>query len=940
VLIRGEAGIGKTRLVTDIVEEAKAEGRLVLTGRCIDLVGPGIPYLALSTALFPVRDAYPELSRLTGELDQPSDLQSARLRLLREMRSAIEELAKDRDTVLLIEDLHWADASTLDAVTYLAHSVRRRGVTIIATYRTDGDRTFTTEALADRVAELVRARAVTIVELGPLDHDSIKTLVERAAESSVPASVAEQIVARCGGNPFFAEELISAAAAGTDRLPDVLRHVLLRSITSLPADTLATLEAVAAAGRPVAYSLLCDVTGLPHQQLQVALREATDARVLVCDENTYRFRHALQAEVVASTLLPGRREHLHHSIAQTFEQAVRGGATDITTAEVAEQWARAGNPASALAASVVAARKAVAAAGLEEGLRHLQRVIDFWPAVADAETTAGIDLPSVLTWAAELADLTGHGRRAAQLVRDAIEHLGPGACLKQTGELHERLGTYLLPIGDRQAGLAAFRQAVTSVPNHPPTSARARALVGLGTALMLSYRHADSRDVCERAIDVAERASDETTAARARAVLGLDLCYLGDPPVGQKLLSDARRRALKSATPREVTHSDVLLCDVLVLSGHFDDAVAVARDGLAYADDAGLARGYGLLLAAYGAEALLGLGEWDDAGDLLATALLDDASYWSHFSQLLQAELSMLRGDYDSASRHVDAGKRAAGEPTSSVRYVRVVAELAIWSGRPEEALDAIAAIDPVPDWHAPRLAALAMRAEADAIADRLASAAFDQHVAELPNVGRRLLARVTTEMKRRGSIGDLAEAWRLLAVAEQTRATARDVSGEPEPHAWQAAHQAWTARRNPYLVAYCAWRWVEAELAAGATADATELTTRVRVAATSAERLGADPLLKQIRLLATRTRLGIVGLEPDHAQALARALTLTPREGQVLALVSLGHTNRQIAAELDITAKTASVHVTHVLRKLGVQRRADAGAIAQRVAPNRATSP
>ena len=948
ILVTGEAGIGKTRLVSELAARAETGEPTVLSGRCIDLVGPGLPYLPLVEALRPLRGSsvladlpggLGELSRLVPELAGPERAVPAgervasdtQLQLFQELLAVLERLSEAAPLLFVLEDLHWADASTLDLVAFLAHAVTERHILIVATYRSDEPNA--AAPLQRLVAELVRARKATALELGPLDREDLEQLVAAATESVSP-ELATTIYERSEGNPFFAEELLAASARGDETLPRLLRDALLQRVGRLDAISRTVLRMAAAAGRDVPYALLAAVISLPEEQLLEALEDAVEHGVLVADQHAgaFRFRHTLLAEVVYATLLPGEREAVHGRLARALEEHPGLVAARTATGEAAQHWMSAGRPVEALVASVEAAGEAEAVSGLAEALQHVERALELWGHVPNPEELTGLELPALLAWAAELADLTGNGRRAAALTQRAIELLDENADPRVKGMLYERLGSYLLPWGAREEGLAAFEWAVELVPVEPPSAERVRVLSALGNALMLSWRHAESKAVCEEAIAIADLIEDDRPAIRAMSVLGIDLCYLGRPADGMRVLRRAQARARERGRPRDVTHSDVMLCEVLVATGKLMDAAQTALDGLTIARRTGLERSYGVLLAGYAAEALLEAGDWSRADEILDAALSPEGTYWSHYPHLLRAQLAIGRGELTAARQQLEAGAQGAREPTSAARHARLTAELALWEGRAGHAARAVEAGLRGPKTGAGfqriRLAAIGVQAAAEC--RQLASIGRDAAAVDSARrLARRLLAEARRCAEEVAAVNPDAGAWRAVAEAEHSR-----VEDRPSPERWQAAVTAWDELERPYPAACCRWRQAEALVATGRSAEAT---VAARAAHRVATRLGARTLQRELQLLAERARLDLVGLRAEDAHAPsteATALALTPREREVLQLLGRGYTNREIGAELVISVKTASVHVSHILGKLDVPSRIDAARIAQRLLP------
>jgi DNA-binding CsgD family transcriptional regulator len=384
----------------------------------------------------------------------------------------------------------------------------------------------------------------------------------------------------------------------------------------------------------------------------------------------------------------------------------------------------------------------------------------------------------------------------------------------------------------------------------------------------------------------------------------------------------------------------VAYAEVLIAAGRPREAAEVALDGMAIARRLGVERSFGALLAAYAAEASLETGEWDRAEELLAEAHRSGSAFWAHFPRLLHAQLAILRGDAAAARRHLSAGAQGERQPTSAARHARVVAELALWEGRPDAAASAIEAGLAGSDAgrspaHRLRLAAVGLRA----LADCAHSAALRRDATAVAAAGRRareLLVTARAAEPPAAAVTRDAAAWRALAEAENGRGGDR-----PDPERWRAAAVAWDALERPYPAAYCRWRLVEAVLtgpggpgrgAAGAADSPAEPVRAARAAHAAACALGAAPLRREVELLAQRCRLDLIGAPPAGPARPADALGLTAREIQVIVLLTRGYTNREIATELTISVKTASVHVSHIMRKLGVVRRVEAAAVAHRL--------
>jgi DNA-binding NarL/FixJ family response regulator len=580
---------------------------------------------------------------------------------------------------------------------------------------------------------------------------------------------------------------------------------------------------------------------------------------------------------------------------------------------------------------VSAARDAEEVSGLAEALRHLEHALALWERVPGAPAVAGSSLDAVLARAAELADVTGNAPRAAQLAQRAIEALG-NTDATRAGLLYERLGSYLLVQGHREAGLAAFFRSVELVPRDPPTPERVRVLAALGHALTFDKRFAESFEICEDAVTVAEAIGDERSALRARAIAAWDLSYLGRGDEAIERLLAVRGRIASHGAARELTHSYLLLCDALLVTGRPRDAACAALEGIDVARRLGLERSHGVGLAVNAATAFVATGEWERAEEVLATATRLGSSFWPHRAEMLYAELDLAHGEFEAASRRLEVAAPGATRPFAAAKYAALVAELALAEGRPEDAARAVddgIGLALLPEQ--PRLYALAVRAQAERA--QLAADRRDRKTAAAARSrATKLLEEARTAATAAARVSPDARAWRLAAEAEDTR------FDKPSPQAWQDAAAAFEELERPFSTAYCRWREAEAHVAAGAPRSLA--ADPARAAYEIARSLRAQPLQHQLELLAERARLYLA--EPSQSERtetlslLRSELGLTRREAQVLELVARGYTNREIAEALYLSVKTASVHVTNILRKLGVRSRVDAAAAAHRVGQRR----
>jgi DNA-binding CsgD family transcriptional regulator/tetratricopeptide (TPR) repeat protein len=926
----------------------------VLRGGCVPLGEEGLPFA-------PVTDA---LRGLAGDLDPaelaavagPASADLARLvpglawgadaaadagaadasqgRLFALLLGVVERLAASAPLLLIMEDLHWADRSTRDLVAFLAASLRSGRVLLLCTFRSD--ELHRLHPLRGLLGELARNRRVRRLELARFTRAELAEQLGGLLGADPPARLVDEVLARSEGNPFFTEELLLAGdAAGPAALPPSLQEVLLARVVRLGGGTQQVLGVAAAAGPGVTGSVLAAVTGMGEAALLDGLREAVDQKVLLPEPggDGYGFRHALLAEAVYGDLLPGERVRLHTALAGVLEAGVEAEGPPATrAARLAHHWSAAGDQPRALAASLQAAAAAEQVYAFAEAELQLERVLELWDRVPDAAGRAGMDRVALLARCAEMAYAAGDPDRAAQVVRQAVALVDGTRKPRRAGLLHEQLARYLRMFGAPGA-LGEQQQAVRLVPPGP-SAERARVLGSLAQLLVLVARFAEARGPAEDAVAIAGQVGARTEEANARTALGAALIHLGDADAGLTETEAAVRLAREAGEVVDLLRAIVNHSDGLLATGRLDEAAVVALDGIQQGRRLGMARSYGLPdLATNATEALVALGRWDEAEQVSREGLQaarSDAAYVA--LPLARAALELGRGDLDSAEARFRTAQRLLPapiiEPQRSGPLFAGLAEVALWRGDLGRARALVAEAVPLvaadPRYAAP-LYALGVRVEADRA--ELARARRPDEVAGDDGTAAALLERLQEAAAGPAAgIPELA-AWHALGRAERTRQ-----DGRPDPAAWAAAATAWERLGQPYRVAYASFRQAEALLAG--TGDRDTAAAALRRAAEVTGRLGARLLDAEVKALAQRARLHLA--PPATATAdtptPAQQLGLTPREAEVLALVAVGRSNRQIAQALFISPKTASVHVSNILAKLGVATRVEAAAVAHRL--------
>jgi len=938
VLVAGDAGVGKTRLLLALADRARRRGMRVLSGGCVELGDIGLPYLPVVDALRELADDPEEARLLAGaaltapglgrllpgiEPAEAAGDDLDQLQVLDALRAVLVGLSERSPVVLVLEDLHWADRATRDLVAFLARTLRSGRVTLAVSYRSD--ELHRRHPLRPLLAELVRLAAVERLELAPFTRAEVAEHLEAIAGGPLPADQVEAIHARSEGNPFYAEQLLAAGAGDAHvELPATLAEVLLARVQGLSEPARQVLRVAAVAGRRVPHRLLAGVAGRPEADLEQGLREAVGAGVLTSDAATgsYTFRHALLQEAVYGDLLPGERVRLHAAYARLLA-AEPGGAA----AELAHHCLASHDLVGALAASVRAASEAEAVLAPAEALRHLQRALALWERVAEPATVAGIDRVELTLRAAAAASAAGEQQRAASLAGDAARTAGDPA---QAARAYERLGRYLFDAGRIEEALDARAKAVELAPAQPPSRLRARVTAAIAQALVNARRRDDARRWCDEALAAARAAGSAADEADVLSTLGMIEQY--DDPANARTLFAAARAEAAGAGDLEVelralyNHAEVgrSMGDLASAGASFDDGAELAeRNGLGWSRF-GIFTRRGQLAVRYLT------GDWDECERLLAA--VPELVTTLAAAQVVAQGLGVLvaRARPAAPVRLRQLAGLAGADPFLDRDVAVWEAELAGWQGDLDRARSAIrrglAAADAVGHFdqvlEGAWVAMNGLSVEADR-AGQARAAGDAATLADATAAGRALLERVRADAERAPRAGLAHDVHvrgrRAKAEAEWTR-----LQGRSDPARWQAAVEAFSYG-NVYAVARCQWRLAEALAVAG---DRDQATAAARAAHATATRLEAAPLQSALEALARRGRLDLgVGRAAQRTPA-----GLTPRELEVLRLLVEGRSNRQIAEQLFISAKTASVHVTNLLAKLGVHSRLEAAAMARRL--------
>ncbi|MEV6258332.1 AAA family ATPase [Nocardia sp. NPDC051911] len=959
VLVGGEAGIGKSRLVAEFRTRLGAR-TVVAYGRCPEFGAKGVPFTpfvavmrtllrdqgveALAT-LLPVRPALarwlPELAARSGAAEADTD----RIRLFGEILTVLEQFSMTKPLLVVLEDLHWADDASLELLAFLVANIAEGDLFLVGTHRPADS-----EPLRKLIASLRRDPSVRLLNSAPLTrHEVGRQLAALRGREPEPGTIG-RIFERSRGIPLYVEALDPAP----EDTPAELSELLLDHLSDLSDQAASVLRLAAVAGSPVRHTLLAAASDLPEGALATALRQLVDQRLLVSTDTGYQFRHVLIRDAVYEDLLPAERQAMHSRLSQALATRRRKpGADRCPAAELAYHAHAAGELPLAFEAAWDAAAEAERVSAHRDQVHHLDRVLGLWDRVPEAAHRLDADRLDVLAAVVAACHRGGVVERGIAAADEALAATDARIAPERAARLHYyRAGLRNQSSGGGEDDLLA---ALTYLPSDRPTLLRGEILAELAAVRVFSGATAAENDA-RAAVEVAEQLRgdppvDDTSpvtasslrapgavatnpgggveaedtagadaarhrrhssvlredrsaaslAARAHAYLGL--AAASRPDVAMTHFEQAHAAADAAGNPGTLLTVVLWETALLVSAGADEAAIAAIQQGLRAAHESyRFAEAAPILLVKW-AQALTALGRWNEALDLIDESLTEQLPPLSTAALLLcHARIVLARGDDQAAAASAASAQPLLGNRRWARQYQiqlhTVQTEIAHAAGNPQRAAEIGAATLTADDLLAHPHEAWAL---AEAIArTRCAPMVLDSALARLP---------VTT------------------AVDAAYRTSCHAVrSGRPAD--WAAAVSSWQALGRPYELARALLETGRAELAAGDRAAARDA---LRSVLGLADELAAAPLAEQARQLADRA--GIELAEAGNRPATARPASisgLTPRELDVLRLVATGASNRQIAAELFISANTAGVHVSRILTKLGASSRTEAAAIAR----------
>jgi DNA-binding CsgD family transcriptional regulator len=913
VLLGGEAGVGKTRLVQRFTERAAADGAHVLFGGCVELSTEGLAYAPFTAALRQlVREQGPaavaallpegaerDLARLLPEFGEPSgdgETDTGRARLFEQFLTLLERLSDSRPTILVIEDIHWADRSSRDLIAFLSRNLHIPQVLIVMTYRSDD--LHRQHPLRPVLAELGRVHGVHRLDLPRLSRDEVAQQITGILGRVPEYSIVENVYERSEGIPLFVEAMLENGEECT--FPESMQDLILSAVERLPEETQRVLRIAAAGGIRVGHALLAAVSGLSDVELESALRPAIAGNVLqVADNRAYVFRHSLIREAVHEELLPGEHQRLHARYAEEISKDRTLVPPGRAPVELAHHWYGARNDLWALISAWEAARKSFKAFAYTEAVPLLERVLMLWDRVPDAAERIGADHTAVLEKAAAAAHAGGEADKGLKFVKAALSELDEAHEPGRVAQLIVQRAAFRTNKG-QMGVIDDLRDALRIAPEG--SIDRAEVLTPLSRHLMLRGEIVEASEAIAEGLRLARSHGDRCLEADLLMNLALGHSLNGELESSIKVNEQALEIGRQEGSGRIMTRAIGNNVDALIDIGRAEEAVRLSEQGWEIAKKYGRLRGSGLFIMNNWAETLESLGRWDEAIELVNSALSHGPHLKTRHALLrVRADIALARGELQLVES--------------------ILSEIGVFKDRPEDFIQDITSNARLHiGWHLVR----GEPGDALAVAERVLSRPRQSSKAML---GWRLMALLRT-------VCDAAEATEPERAAA-VRAHAAEVASElsvigPVVEAYRlsytgdfdAAAAGWERLKRPHNQAKALLR---AATVAARSGDREGAGARLKVALPLARELRANPLNEEIETLSRRVGGG-------SQQAQEPGELLTPRELEVLRLVTQGRTNRDIAAELFISAKTVSVHVSNILAKLGVTTRGEAAAAAHRL--------
>ncbi|WP_344158121.1 helix-turn-helix transcriptional regulator [Nocardioides koreensis] len=931
VVIEGDAGLGKSRLVAEALAVHHHPADVVGLGYGIELTGGQIPYgVAADLLRTLVRDAgadrvrsaagayAPALAPLCPDLGPEADAEATAARILPAYASTIEWLGVERLVWLVIDDLPWVDAASRDLIGYLARVVRSSRLLVVVTVRTHDPAS--DPAVTELVDSVTALDGVDRIPLNVLGREDTAALVTDLTSGTATQEQVERLVAAGQGSPLLTEQLVAAGL--DDHGLGLVVSPMLARIQRLDPDTLRLVQLAALGDGHLAHRLLRLVYAAPEARFDAAVDHALDVGLLRyrTEEREFTFAHPLLRAAAEETLSPAERLRGHHGWGEVLCDPRHHHDEARLLVAAAHHWAATDDDTASFRAALTAARVTNRMGDGAGTGNLLLRAWNLWERVPDAAVVAGRGRDDLLV---DLADALQSADRLAEcapifegeLDRTRGDPTAPPLrrlyLAMAAGDIRDVLGDTADP------GLyAAALPSATALLAEPPAPLLSRGLNALAWYVRwsdpaLSYR------LFARALEVSREVGGSAEISFNSGLVAYQLASRGRHDEALAVCDSGLESCVGLV---DYLGLEDVRGNVLALSGKLQAGVAQLERALARLPDPSLAPAEWVQSALRTAEWLTSTGNWARAESLLRTCAELNVDEWLTRT-FVAADTSVFachRGELDRAARLADAAWESLGPSEQSqwavVRYaVRRCRALVAASRRDhDEAHRLLAPLLSHPGietdamlWGAAELAA---RVEGDR-ADLGAPPARDS------------LALVTAALEALPSDGPFLTALQRQARADLARAEHTDTADT-----WAEVRHTWLDLGHIPSTGWACFRLAGAHVRAG---DRHSAEAPLGEAWQIAERLGAAPLRDAVVDLARGARIPLAR-PPDSTRPTSGPLArLTERELEVLRHVAAGRSNDEIAEALFISPKTASVHVSRILVKLDVTTRTKAAAFA-----------
>jgi DNA-binding CsgD family transcriptional regulator/tetratricopeptide (TPR) repeat protein len=949
VFVEGEAGVGKTRLLREAMDRLRPERALVIEAHGVDLMGDQLPYGVIAevvrsslrardrerTASLP--DSAQVIERAFSAGEPGAALESLRREdLFGGFASLVEALAEDTFVWLNVEDVHWADESSLELLAYVARVVTTGTLLTTYTLRTGSGRP--SAALTRFATETQRLHTSSSISLTPLDRADTAALVNDLTHRSPSTSLMDRLLSLSNGNPLLTEELVYGGITAVGEVPPSAQAAMVARIGRLSSDCADLVSIASLSYGSCSVDHLRRLLPYDDDRLDAALEEAVDHGVLESEPapENYRFHHALLKDAVARSLPPGRRRRGHKAWAEALEGDLAHEADPWSaTVAAAHHWVGSGEVERALDACVHAVELATTFHAPSERAPLLREALRLWDRVPSAGARSGWSRDKLAKETITVTHFAGDWEAALDLIETELRHPDTerdpvrGATLELS-----RQGT-LEQLGRSNPSQFAARvdQLADLLLGAPTGPWLANGCLHASWRVTSAPRPERSGSLLERAESAAREEDDPMAQLNAGQNLA-DKLVAADRLDEALQVVDRLLELTRERLPERVSDVEAQLCWLLCFQGDLPTGLAVAQRAMRRIPSAAMSSRLFAYVAQNLAYALIELGRWDEADTWLTDARGAYPQGWTAVE--IQAEsvrLASYQGNLVMADEFAEAlwrsvpsderGSLTAVGRGGTARVVR--AAIAGSRGDAGQVRELLAPVWEIPGleeetdsvWRAVLQAA---GSEADAAArlrrgrhQQAGSTEADGHVKTLEGVASTLYKP-----------GRLGATWPRHFAAELARYRHEDTA-----EMWHSVAEAWAVIGVPHDRAWALLHATRCHLA-DAERDAAQAT--VLDAYDIATYLGAKPLEQALTDLAQRSRLRLTDATADaEAADTQRVHGLTAREFEVLNLIGRGHTNDQIATQLFISPKTVSVHVTHILQKLKVASRTEAMAVAFR---------